>query len=122
MSVTGETVECDASASKYSYSAIFEYVTNTLYPSDVSKEYKRGLQKRAAFFSVEAGHLYYVGGKTKQRPRMVIEKEEDQLKIVKTVHEEDHLGRDKTLAQISDRYYWPELYNQVCSYVSYNHG
>eukprot|EP00731_Ephydatia_muelleri_P033456 Em0030g13a len=59
MSVTGETVECDASASKYSYSAIFEYVTNALYPSDVSKEYKRGLRKRAAFFSVEAGHLYY---------------------------------------------------------------
>ena len=79
------------------YSAIFEYVTNALYPSDVSKEYKRGLRKRAAFFSVEAGHLYYVGGKTKQRPRMVIEKEEDQLKIVKTVHEEGHLGRDKTL-------------------------
>ena len=86
MSVTGETVEYDASASKYSYSAIFEFVTNALYPSEVSKEYKRGLQKRAAFF--EAGHLYYVGGKTKQRPRMVIEKEEDQLKIVKTVHEE----------------------------------
>ena len=80
-----------------------------LYPSDVSKEYKRGLRKRAAFFSVEAGQLYNVGGKTKQRPRMVIEKEEDQLKMVKTVHEEGHLGRDKTLAQISDRYYWPEL-------------
>ena len=122
MSVTGETVECDKSVAKYSCSAIFEYFTNVLYPSDVSKEYKRGLQKRAAFFSVEAGHLYYVGVKTKQRPRMVIEKEEDQLKIVKTVHEEGHLGRDKTLAQISDRYYRPELYNQVCSYVSYNHG
>ncbi|KAL5502338.1 hypothetical protein EMCRGX_G009091 [Ephydatia muelleri] len=118
MSVTGETVECDASSSKYSYSTFFEYVTNALYPSDVSKEYKRGLRKRAAFFSVEAGHLYYVGGKNKQRPRMVIEKEEDQLKIVKTVHEEGHVGRDKTLAQISDRYYWPELYNQVCSYIS----
>ena len=49
MSVTGETVDCDASAS---YSVIFEYVTNALYPSGVSKEYKRGLQKRAAFFSV----------------------------------------------------------------------
>ena len=53
---------------------------------------------------------------------MVIEKKEDQLKIVKTVHEDGHLGRDKTLAQISDRYYWPELCNQVCFYVSYNHG
>ena len=41
-------------------------------------------------------------GKTKQRPRMVIEKEEDQLKIVKTVHEEGHLVSDKMLAQISD--------------------
>ena len=106
MSVTGETVECDASASKYSNSAIFEYVTNALYPSDVSKEYKRGLRKRAhsaAFFSAEVGHLYYVGGKTKQRQRMVIEKEEDQLNVVKTVHEEGHLGRDKTLAQIMDK-------------------
>ena len=52
MSVIGETVDCDASASKYSYSAIFEYVTNALYPSGVSKEYKQGLRKRAAFFSV----------------------------------------------------------------------
>ena len=34
--------ECDASASEYSYSAIF---TNALYfTSDLSKEYKRGLQ------------------------------------------------------------------------------
>ena len=64
-----------------------------------------------------------IEGKTKQRPRMVIEKEEVQLKIVKTVHEEGHLGSDKTLVQITaDRYYWPELYNQLCSYVSKNHG
>ena len=52
MSVTGETVECDASASKYSYSAIFEYLTNALYPSDVSKEYKRGDFERDLRFSV----------------------------------------------------------------------
>ena len=38
MSVTGETVECDASTFKYSYSAIFEYA---LYTLDVSKEYQR---------------------------------------------------------------------------------
>ena len=88
----------------------------------MSKEYKRELRKRAAFFNVEAGHLYYVGGKTKQRPRLVIEKEEDQLKNVNTVHEAGYLGRDKTLAQISDRYYWPELYNQVCSYKLQSHA
>ena len=78
---------------------------------------EQGIQTSKAICSAEAGHFYYVGGKTKQRPRMVIQKEGDQLKIVKTVHEEAHLGRDKTLAQISDRYYWPELYNQVRSYV-----
>ena len=38
MSVTGEAVECDASASKYSYIA------------DVSKEYKRGLLKACCVF------------------------------------------------------------------------
>lgn len=63
----------------------------------MSKEYKQGLRKRSAFFSAEAGHLYSVDGNTKQRPRMVIQKQEDQLKII---YEEAHLRRDNTLAQI----------------------
>ena len=64
-------IECDASASKYSYIALICHKC-ALYPSDVSKKYKRVLRKRAAcVFSAEADHLYHVGGKTKQRPRIV---------------------------------------------------
>ena len=40
------------------------------------------------------------------------------LRLIQTVHDTAHLGRDKTLSQLSERYYWQEMYNQVCSYVS----
>ena len=40
-----------------------------------------------------------------------------QVNIVISVLEEAHLERYKTLAQT---YYWPELYNQVRSYVNSN--
>ena len=79
-SVTEETVGCDAPASGYSYSAIFEYL-NALYPSNVPSN-SNGDLEASCVFPAEAGHLYYVGGKTKQRSRMVIEKEDDQLKII----------------------------------------
>ena len=69
---------------------------------------------------MDAGLLHYIGGKIKQRPRLVVQSEGEQLRLIKTIHDTAHLGRDKTLSQLNERYYWPEMYNQVCSYVSLN--
>ena len=77
---------------------------------------KRGLRKRAAFFSAEDGHLCYVhvGGDLNSARGWSLKM---QVSIVNPVLEEAHLERYKSLAQT---YYWPELYNQVRSYVNSN--
>ena len=54
-------------------------------------------------FCYGADHLHYIGGKVKKKPRLVVHSEDEQLKIIKTIHEAAHLGRDKILSQL-DRY------------------
>ena len=49
---------------------------------------------------------------------MISEKGE-QLKILRTIHEQGHLGRDKVHSQVGARYYWKTLYSDVVDLVSY---
>ena len=52
------------------------------------------------------------------KPRLVVSEEKEQLRLIQNVHDQAHLGRDKTLSQLNERYYWPEMYKQICTYVS----
>lgn len=106
--------------STYSNSTIKCYLNSGVYPGGATKQEKHGLRKRSRFFIEDAGHLHYVGGKVKKKPRLVVESGDEQVKLIKTIHEAAHLGRDKILSQLNDRYYWPEMYKQVCAYVSLN--
>ena len=63
--------------------------------------------------------LQYVGGNKKNTPRLVVEGEEDRRKIIESIHGQAHLGRDKTLSQLTQRYYWPNMYKTACAYVSF---
>ena len=103
---------------KYQHSEVENYLRSGSYPEDADKRYKSGLRKRSKFFVLEGGHLHYVGGKDKKKPRLVVQSEEEQLRLVKTTHDTAHLGRDKILSQLNERYYWPSMYSQVCEYVS----
>ncbi len=86
---------------------------------------KGGVRKRAKYFVME-GYLHYIGGKKKQSPRLVICNNSEQLRLINTVHDQAHLGRDKTLShcqfQLTEKYYWaywPSMYEQVGAYVSH---
>ena len=107
-----------ATESIHSFVDITNYLKSGVYPAGADKASKRSLRKRAAYFTMDAGLLHYIGGKVKQRPRLVVQSEEERLRLIQTIHDTAHLGRDKTLSQLSERYYWQEMYNQVCSYVS----
>ena len=48
----------------------------------------------------------------------MVEGEQEQMNLIRTIHDVAHLGRDKILSQLNERYYWPEMYKQVCDYVS----
>ena len=52
-----------------------------------------------------------------EKPHLVVESVEKR-RMISIIHDQAHLGRDKTLSEITARYYWPEMYNEVCSYVS----
>ena len=110
-------VEEDAAKAKYTFSKIYDYTVHKTYPSHADKLYKHGLTKRSKFFTEDGGCLYYIGGKGSEKPRLVVESAEERKKIIGSIHNQAHLGRDKT-SEITARYYWPEMYNDVTSYVS----
>ena len=109
----------DSVDERYSFCEIANYLLYGTYPAGANAEAaKSGLRKRSKFFSMEGGHLHYVGGKIKKNPRLVVQSVDEQQRLVKTIHDTAHLGRDKTLSQLTEHYYWPDMYRQVCAYVS----
>ena len=105
-----DSKESKKSECNHSYTDIANYLTSGMYPMGADKAIKRSLGKRCRYFTIYAGHLHYIGGKVKQQPRLVVQREEEQLRLIQTTHDTAHLGRDKNLSQRNERYYWPEMY------------
>ncbi len=53
--------ESGESECQYSYTAIKEYLRAVVYPDGYDKQSKRGLRKRSKYFTLEGGHLMYIG-------------------------------------------------------------
>ena len=49
---------------RFSFSVIFDYLKDVKYPEGFTKNDKRALRKRAAFFCIKEANLYYIGGKS----------------------------------------------------------
>ena len=67
---------------------------------------------------MECGHLHYIGGKVKKKHRLDVQSVDEQQRLIKTIHNAAHLGRDETLSQLNECYYWSDMYKQVGAYVS----
>ncbi len=109
--------------SSYSFEEIFDYLTCGHYPPGADKQYKHGLRKRSNFFAHEEGRLFYLGGKNRQgatERRLVVMDVGERQRIISTIHDNGHLGRDKTLAQINAKYYRLVLhvYNCIACYLT----
>ena len=109
---------------KYSFLEIYNYLIDGDIPLTANncKQYNHGLQKRSKYFTTMEGRLYYIGGGARinsdRKSRLVIENTDERERIIKSIHDQAHLGRDKTVSAISNKYYWPNMYNEVCLYVS----
>jgi hypothetical protein len=76
------------------------------------KEWRRWAKHAAQFF-VRERHLFKKA--TKVMPaRRVIDRPETQAALIREVHEQlGHKGVQGTYSAINDRYWWPEMYQQV---------
>ena len=61
----------------YTCDDVAAYLTSGTYPPGADKALKRSIRKRSAYFTMDAGHLHYIGGKGKHRPRLVVQSEEE---------------------------------------------
>ena len=51
-------------------------------------------------------------------PRLVVDDRKRQSKIISSVHQEHHLGINKTVELVCRKYYWPGMTKDITSYVS----
>ena len=78
-------ITCSIKMAQSEYDALFMYLSNGVYPSDdVNK--KRILRRKAQNFKVDNGELFYIGGKTGDKPRRVIKTEEERRWILENCH------------------------------------
>lgn len=70
---------------RYSFSDIANYLSRGTYPADANKATKSSLLKRSKFFTMESGHLHYVGGKVKKKPRLFVQSVDEQQRPIKTM-------------------------------------
>ena len=68
-------VEEDAAKAKYTFSMTTLSTRHT--DLMLKKPYKHELRKRSKFFTADGGHLYCIGGKRSEKPRLVVERAEE---------------------------------------------
>ena len=91
---------------------------NGAYPSNLNKEKKRAVRKRASTLILESGEVYL---QRKDRRVKVIQSRKDQLLIIKACHSEPtsgHFGVTKTWRRVAERFYWKGMVADVHEHVS----
>ena len=94
------------------------YAINGAYPSNLNKEKKRAVRKRASTLILESGEVYL---QRKDRRVKVIQSRKDQLLIIKACHSEPtsgHFGVTKTWRRVAEQFYWKGMVADVHEHVS----
>ena len=97
---------------------VFRYLRDGLIPLRITslKERKRFLNRTKSFF-VHNERLWKLG-KNGTPPRLVITDLDKRKSIIAQAHNEvGHRGRDGTFKLITDRFYWPNLYDDIAYFV-----
>jgi hypothetical protein len=96
---------------------VYNYLKDSLYPSNAFKDDKRKIRSRSKAYSVKNDKLY--SGQTKRKNLSF----EERRKILEGKHDENgHFGREKTLWAISDRYFGKNICDDVDDYVKCQEG
>ena len=96
------------------YDKLKEKIIHNKYPPQASKEEKRELRRLSKKYTIKDGKLYI-------NSKQLICSDEKIL-ILQGLHSDPtsggHLGRDKTRAKITEKYYWPRMIETIDDYVT----
>ena len=101
------------------YYNIFNYLTNKAVPSEFSTKQIEQLQRQSGNFIIKHENLYKRDHKNSTKLYRVITKEETPL-VLYMFHNDPtsgHLGIETTFNKIREKYYWPQFYEDIKSYV-----
>jgi RNase H-like domain found in reverse transcriptase/Integrase zinc binding domain/Reverse transcriptase (RNA-dependent DNA polymerase) len=97
---------------------IGRYLETLERPSGISDTEFRKLRKDANKYLVRDGYLYKRSKKRSVPPRRVIGRQEERQEILKALHDElGHRGRQPTYNQISRRYQWDGMFEDIVTYT-----
>jgi hypothetical protein len=101
------------------YYNIYNYLTNKIIPSEFSTKQIEQLQRQSGNFIIKYENLYKKDYKNPEKLYRVITKEETPL-VLYMYHNDPtsgHLGIETTFNKIREKYYWPQFYEDIKSYV-----
>ena len=107
------------------YYITLNYIARGSYPQDTTKQEKCAIRKRAKQYRVQDGQLYRVicaDSKNGDALSLYTKDAKTRKQIINGCHiglAGNHEGRDRTLAKIAQKYFWPGLSKDLRSWVSY---
>jgi Integrase zinc binding domain len=95
-----------------------QYLETLNRPEGLTDQQFQRLRKKSRNFLVRDGYLFKRGRKRNVPPRRVVGLSEQRLEIIRGLHDEiGHCGKQSTYDQISRRYQWKGMYDDVANYV-----
>jgi hypothetical protein len=95
------------------------YLENHEYPSNINNEQKRQLSKMAINYLTKHGYLFKKNKNNVGQPYRVITLQ-DKEKLLYNYHTSPlggHFGIKKTIETIKQKYYWPDMYQDIRNYI-----
>eukprot|EP00731_Ephydatia_muelleri_P009061 Em0004g1399a len=118
-------MEKRAEDEKDEYDITLNYIARGSYPQDATKQNRCAIRKRAKQYRVQDGQLYRVicsDSKNGDALSLYIKDAKTRKQIINGCHiglAGNHEGRDRTLAKIAQKYFWPGLSKDVRIWVQH---
>lgn len=101
------------------YNKLFNYLISQQLPNDITPQQRRQLITKAKQFQVQGQLLYKIDKRTEHNLLRVIRKYEMES-VLYMLHNDPtagHFSVDIMFNKIRDRYYWPQMYEDIREYV-----
>ena len=100
------------------YNNILYYITHNQFPTDVlGKTEQKQLQKLSKHYSIK-NNILYKNTKIKSL-RVIKDSEVESLLFMLHLHPSGgHLGIEKVVKKVREKYYWPQFFEDIKIYIS----